>query len=212
VETIPSTRAYLAADPAIAAHWAARLPGVARPRIGFAVSGRPAASNDAQRSIAMRDLAPLFAFPADWICIQKDVRDADAETLAGFANVAFHGAALTDFAQTAGLIANLDLVISVDTSVAHLAGAMGKRLWLMLSQPADWRWLQAGDDTPWYPSATLFRQKRAGDWPDVFGRILRALADAFPTAAPGARKAAILSGGPLDALLPPSGGRAAPAR
>jgi tetratricopeptide (TPR) repeat protein len=200
VETIPAARAYLSADPAIAAGWAARLPVRARPRIGFAVSGRPAASNDAQRSIAMSDVAPLFAFPADWICLHKDLRAADAEVLTDFPNVAFHGAALTDFAQTAGLIANLDLVISVDTSVAHLAGAMGRALWLMLSEPAEWRWLQSRDDTPWYPSARLFRQKTPGDWLEVVERVRQTLADAFPAAALAKPEAAILGGGPLDAL------------
>jgi tetratricopeptide (TPR) repeat protein len=204
VETIPAARAYLSADPAIAARWAARLPAGTRPRIGFAVSGRRAASNDAQRSIGMRDLAPLLGFPAEWICIQKDLRVADAETLAGLPNVTFHGAELIDFAQTAGLIANLDLVVAVDTSVAHLAAAMGKPVWLMLSEPADWRWLQARDDTPWYPSATLFRQNRAGDWPEVLARILQALADAFPTAALAKPTAAILGGGPLEALGQPA--------
>jgi tetratricopeptide (TPR) repeat protein len=201
VATIPAARAYLAADPSIAARWAASLPATARPRIGFAVSGRPAASNDAQRSIALKELAPLFVFPAEWICLHKELRAADAETLAGLANVAFHGPELTDFAATAGLIANLDLVISVDTRVAHLAGAMGKPVWLMLSEPPEWRWLRDRNDTPWYPSARLFRQIRTGDWPNVLARIRQALADAFPAAALAKPKAAILGGGPLDALL-----------
>jgi ADP-heptose:LPS heptosyltransferase len=80
-------------------------------------------------------------------------------------------AELADFAETAGLIENLDLVISVDTSVAHLAGAMGKRVWVMLPFAPDWRWLREREDSPWYPTMRLFRQARRGDWDEVFRRI-----------------------------------------
>jgi len=84
---------------------------------------------------------------------------------------------LTDFAQTAGAIANLDLVISVDTAVAHLAGAMGKRVWIMLPFVPDWRWLLEREDSPWYPTARLFRQKTRGDWGPVIGEIAAMLAN-----------------------------------
>src|SRR5262249_56811402 len=93
---------------------------------------------------------------------------------------------LTDFAETAAVVANLDLVVTVDTAVAHLAGAMGRPVWVALKQVPDWRWLLGREDSPWYPTARLFRQPRAGDWDEVFRRIageLAVLAGATPSRA-----------------------------
>ena len=117
-----------------------------------------------------------MTFAADWICLQKDLRDADAAALAALPRLARLGETLTDFADTAALIDQLDLVITVDTSVAHLAGALGKRVWILLPFVADWRWLTDRTDSPWYPSARLFRQETAGDWGGVVAQVAAALA------------------------------------
>jgi hypothetical protein len=129
--------------------------------------------------LPLAQLAPLLARDADWVCLQRDVRSTDAATLRQDGRVAFHAEALADFPGTAALIAQLDLVISVDTSIAHLAGSLGKPVWVMLSHNPDWRWLRERQDNPWYPGARLFRQATAGDWPGVLARLEAALAERF---------------------------------
>jgi hypothetical protein len=121
--------------------------------------------NDLNRSMALETLAPLFDVPdVQFVSLQRDVREADAPLLAGRTDVVSIGPQFADFADTAGAIAALDLVISVDTAVAHLAGAMAKPLFLLLPFAADFRWLRERSDSPWYPTARLFRQPRFGDW------------------------------------------------
>jgi len=93
--------------------------------------------------------------------IQRDIRDADRTAMLNFPNLADHSAELTDFAQTAALVASMDMIISVDTAVVHLAGALNMSTWVMLAHSADWRWMRDRDDSPWYPSLRLFRQKTA---------------------------------------------------
>ena len=107
--------------------------------------------------------------------LQKDVRDADAAVLREREEILHFGDALKDFSDTAALISNLDLVISVDTSVAHLAGALGKPVWVLLTYVPDWRWLLDRDDSPWYQTARLFRQDDARTWDDVIARVRKAL-------------------------------------
>jgi hypothetical protein len=109
--------------------------------------------------------------------LQKELTDADRATLATQPALAAHDAALADYADTAALIAQLDLVISIDTSVAHLAGGLGVPVWVMLPHSPDWRWLEGRPDSPWYPSARLFRQAARGDWDGVVARVAAALAD-----------------------------------
>jgi ADP-heptose:LPS heptosyltransferase len=112
------------------------------------------------------------------VSLQKDVRHDDAELLEQRKDILHFGEELNDFAETAGLISQLDLVISVDTSVAHLAGALGKPVWLLLPFVPDWRWLLDREDSPWYPTLRLFRQPQRDDWASVFAKIqqeLRAL-------------------------------------
>jgi hypothetical protein len=121
-------------------------------------------------------MLPLAERAGTAFSLQKDVRESDAGTLAG-SRLVPAGNALRDFADTAGLIEQLDLVITVDTAVAHLAGALGKPVWILLPFSPDWRWLLDRSDSPWYPSARLFRQQRLGDWQPVIAEASAALAD-----------------------------------
>ncbi len=178
-EAMPVDVPYLSADPADLAVWRARLPATGRPRIGLAWSGAPAQKNDRNRSMDLRRLQPLLDLDADWVCLQKDVRDADAGALAKEGRLRIVADDLRDFADTAALVETLDLVVSVDTSVAHLAGALGKPVWVMLTYNADWRWLLGRTDSPWYPSARLFRQPARSDWPSVAQDVRSAIMSRF---------------------------------
>ncbi len=131
--------------------------------------------DDRSRSIELARLAPLLARDAEWVCLQRDLRPGAAEALRS-AGIAFFGDALTDFAETAALIDRLDLVITVDTAVAHLAGAMGKPVWILLPLGPDWRWQMDRADSPLYASARLFRQTAPGDWSGVIAAVARELA------------------------------------
>lgn len=173
-DTIPWDGPYLAAPAGKAAAWAARLGARKRLRAGLAWSGNPRHLNDRNRSLALAALGPLLAQDADFVSLQKDYAPADRAGLAEF-GVADHAAALHDLGDTAALIAQMDLVIAVDTSVAHLAGAMGKPVWLLLPFAGDFRWGVEGETTPWYPSARLFRQAAPGAWTDTVGRAAEAL-------------------------------------
>ncbi len=132
-------------------------------------------SGDHSRSIDLTLLADLFAMDAEWISAQKVLRANDRLP----ERVRFHGDAIQDFADTAALIELMDLVISVDTSVAHLAAAMGKPVWILLPYSPDWRWLLDRDDSPWYPTARLFRQRSPGDWRGVVDDVIRVLRSEF---------------------------------
>ena len=173
--TIPARTPYLRA-PAGAIDWKSRL-GTKRPRIGLVWSGNPGHKRDATRSIPFYALMPLLDIDASFVSLQKDVRASDAAVLKQTVQVVDVADNLTSFAETASLIATLDLVISVDTSAAHLTGALGKPLWLLLPQVPDWRWLMGRDDSPWYPTARLFRQDTTRAWGGVVARIRAALED-----------------------------------
>ena len=173
--TIPARTPYLRA-PAGAIDWKSRL-GTKRPRIGLVWSGNPGHKRDATRSIPFYALMPLLDIDASFVSLQKDVRASDAALLKQTGQVVDVADSLTSFAETASLIATLDLVISVDTSAAHLTGALGKPLWLLLPQVPDWRWLMGRDDSPWYPTARLFRQDTTRAWGGVVARIRAALED-----------------------------------
>ncbi len=171
--TVPAAP-YLAADPARSAAWRGRLG--AGPRVGVVWSGSPSYAADARRSIALERLRRLLAVPGvAFVSLQKDPSAADR---ARFGELGLHdpSAELDGFDATAALVASLDLVISVDTAVAHLAGALGCPVWLLLMEPADWRWLRGRTDSPWYPSARLFRQPVPGDWDSVLVAVAAALA------------------------------------
>ena len=179
-DTIPAWPAYLQADAGRRAKFETLLGPRTAPRIGLAWSGNANQINDhtraMKRSIDFDQLAALTAIDAQWVCLQKDVRLQDAEALSANGRVAFLGDRLKDFSDTAALIDLMDLVISIDTGVAHLAGALGKPLWVLLPYKADWRWLRDRSDSPWYPSARLFRQSQPTDWVGVIEQIIGELA------------------------------------
>lgn len=122
----------------------------------------------------LRDLLPLLDIDATFVSLQKEIRAGDEETLAS-CNLLRFGEEFEDYSDTAALISQLDLVISVDTGVAHLAGALGKPVWILLTHAPDWRWLLNRDDSPWYPSARLFRQGQTREWGSVTMRVREAL-------------------------------------
>jgi Flp pilus assembly protein TadD len=170
-ETIPAKIPYLSAQPDCAARWHVRIPQDGRVKIGLAWAGDPRHVNDRFRSIPLSEFEPLADFSnAMFISLQKPRPLAQN----GFPLLDWTDE-LTDFAETAGLIANLDLVISADTAVVHLAGAMGKRIWVLIPFSPDWRWMLDRDDSPWYPTMRLFRQPGRGDWEGVMVKIVAAL-------------------------------------
>ena len=173
--TVPAQIPYLSADEARLAKWSARLDALPRPRVAIAWAGNPGHDNDRNRSIAFARLAPLFAVPASFISIQRDVRSEDAAPLAAETGVTHIGAELEDFSDTAAVLALCDLVIAVDTAAAHLAGAMGRPVWVLVPFAPDWRWTREGETTPWYPTARLFRQTTLGDWDGVIARVAEEL-------------------------------------
>ena len=164
VTTIPAEVPYLRADAARMAAWGERLASLAGPRVGLAWAGNARHANDANRSIALEALAPLAAVPGvSFVSLQKEPREGDARLIAAW-GIADHTALMSDFSETAALVANLDLVITVDTSIAHLAGALARPTWIFVPFAADFRWLSARADSPWYPTARLIRQPRFRDW------------------------------------------------
>jgi tetratricopeptide (TPR) repeat protein len=170
-ETIPHADGYLSADPVRVAAWRARLPGGRK--VGVVWAGNPGHSNDRRRSLPYPMLERLLAAGGvDFVSLQCGARAAEAALL----GLTDWSAALTDYRETAALVANLDLVVAVDTSVAHLAGALGRPVWVMLPFAPDWRWIAGRDDTPWYAGMRLFRQTVPGGWDGVVARIAAALA------------------------------------
>jgi hypothetical protein len=164
LETIPSEVPYLRPR-----HPIQRTPGT-RLRVGLVWAGNPKQQRDRMRSCPFEELMPLFATEGiQWVCLQKEIPLSDH----GPVNACRHmeRVSLNDFAATADQVSSLDLVISVDTSVAHLAGAMNAPVWILLAKASDWRWLLDRDNSPWYPSARLFRQRQAGDWKEVVHRV-----------------------------------------
>jgi tetratricopeptide (TPR) repeat protein len=175
LETIPARARYFEAEPERLAKLEALLGPRRGLRIGLALSGNPSHRNDDNRSIALARLAPLLGHEADWIALQNEVRPTDAAALKA-SGVRFFGEALGDFADAAALTELMDLVITVDTSLAHLAGALGKPVWILLPFNPDWRWMLDRSDSPWYPTVRLFRQPRRGDWESVLSEVRTALA------------------------------------
>ncbi len=174
-ETIPTDVPYLRADPAVAAAWRNRLATLPGLKVGIAWRGNPKHGNDRNRSATPAIFARFLDLPGlSVVCIQKDARPEELAALG--VDVMDAGPDLDDFADTSGLIANLDLVIAVDTSVVHLAGALGAPVWALLAFVPDWRWMLDRDDSPWYPSLRLFRQPKPGDWAAVANLVRGELA------------------------------------
>ncbi|WP_395701371.1 tetratricopeptide repeat protein [Aquabacterium sp.] len=180
-QTVPSPAGYLQAAPALVASWQQRLGPRQRPRLGLMWAGgdNPKLLH---RSLPLAQAVTLLGAGWEVISLQKDLRAADAASLAQWSSVPggpalrHFGAEQQDLADAAALVAAVDLVVSVDTSIAHLAGALGKPVWVLLPHAADWRWLMDRDDSPWYASARLYRQPRPGDWATVLQQVRRDLA------------------------------------
>jgi tetratricopeptide (TPR) repeat protein len=175
LRNVPNDVPYLKIDEPQLAKWSATLGATTRCRIGVAWSGSTAHRNDSNRSIALAEFSRLFSLPAEFICLQNHTRDADRAELAKLSALRYFEKAIEDFSDTAALIALCDLVICVDTAVAHLAGALAKPLWLLLPFAPDWRWMTNRDDSPWYPTARLFRQPKLADWDSVLESVEREL-------------------------------------
>ncbi|MDR3772485.1 MAG: tetratricopeptide repeat protein [Terracidiphilus sp.] len=180
-DTVPWPGPYLAADPAHAGEKRLRFPDV-RPspqpgqhslRVGVAWAGNPRYKADSQRSFHVKTLLPLLRLPGiNWISLQKGPAAAQLSALPGSVFIWDGSSRDRDLAETAALVATLDLVITTDTSIAHLAGAMGRKVWILLPHLGDWRWMQQVETTPWYPTARLLRQPSPGDWAGVLDRVI----------------------------------------
>jgi len=179
IETIPRKVPYLHADPARTAAWSARMQDLLQPgtrRIGIVWAGRQTHNNDQNRSMSLSAFAPIAALDGvSLVSLQKGPAQGAIADYFDHAPLLNLGAEIADFADTMAVIEALDLVITVDTAVAHLAGAMGKPVWILLSYAPDWRWLLERSDSPWYPTARLFRQPSPGNW----GRVTRGVAEAL---------------------------------
>jgi hypothetical protein len=177
VDTIPAPVPYLAPAPGKVLQWRSLIDRHQSPLIGLAWSGSREHKNDRNRSIPLQYLLPLLKIPDfTFFALQKELRDGDAMLIEHAPRIMTLGEKLNDFTDTAAIISLLDLVITVDTAVAHLAGAMGKPVWILLPFSADWRWMRERHDSPWYPTARLFRQPAIGDWASVVSEVQGALA------------------------------------
>ena len=172
IETVPASVPYLGINDDLAESWRVRLGSDGRLKVGIVSSGNPAHLNDKNRSVPFALLEGLVGLPGiRWFSLQKNPPAADIERMARCPDLVDLAGQIRDFADSAAIISQLDLVISVDTSVAHLAGALGRPVWVLLPKPAEFRWMTDGDASPWYPTARLFRQRQAGDWTEVVGRL-----------------------------------------
>lgn len=185
LENIPAPPAYLQPDPERVAYWAQRMGTQTKPRIGIVWTGNPEQGDNTRRSIPLEQLSGLISeHPAyQFVSLQKEPSATDREQLTKLHDCLNLGESVQDFSDTAAIVANLDLVISVCTSVAHLSAALGKPTWILLSSYPCWRWLQDRPDSPWYPSARLFRQKQAGNWQQVLENVWTELGHTLPTRA-----------------------------
>lgn len=173
LDTIPNDLHYLEADPAKIKEWGNRLGLKKKLRVGFCWSGRRDTWINRHKAMPFVEMLTLIKQNPDyeWINLQNDCTDSESQILSANGVVSYNNI-IKDFSDTAGLVHHLDVVLSVDTAVAHLAGAMGRPTWVMLNAYAlDWRWLLNRDDSPWYPSARLFRQPAMGDWASVIKKI-----------------------------------------
>lgn len=177
--TIPSEFPYIKVPASAARHWQQKLGPAKQLRVGLMWSGRGGRNIDdlpiRARSLPLVSLLPLLELPCEFHALQKEVVEAEATLLHSLPQVKAHDSELGDFSDTAGLVQQMDLVISIDTSVAHLAGGLGKPLWVMLPYASDYRWAMEGDSTPWYPTARLFRQSEPGCWDTVVAQVRTAL-------------------------------------
>ena len=177
---IPAPIPYLTVNDNRVAFWGQRLAQLRpqrRLRVGLAWSGRPTHPNNLRRSMRLANLAPILAVPGvDFFGLQKPFPDEDRAAAAANPHFIDLSPELGDFAETGAVMKNLDVVIAVDTAVVHLAGALGVEAWVLVPEPADWRWLLGRTDSPWYPTLRLFRQHKPTDWAPVMQEAAQALA------------------------------------
>lgn len=169
--TIPAATPYLFSNEKKKAIWQKKLFHKTAAHIGLVWSGNPQNTLLNFRSLSLANLHQLLDIPLNFISLQKELSNEDEEQLKHYQNIQFFGNELIDFTDTAALIELMDLVITVDTSVAHLAGAMNRPVWVLLASNSDWRWLLNREDTPWYPGMRLFRQTVINDWSDIISRV-----------------------------------------
>jgi FkbM family methyltransferase len=196
LNSIPAEVPYLSTDPVRAERWRQRLASDQRLKVGLVWAGNPRHERDRFRSMSLSALDRVLAIENIGIySLQKERSSRDVETLSrrGVVDLATE---ITDFCETAAAIQAMDLVVTVDTAVAHVAGALGKPVWILLPAAGDFRWLKGREDSPWYPTMRLFTQKRLGAWDEVVERLALALRDAVSARERGALR---------EALLPPSG-------
>jgi hypothetical protein len=173
----PARIPYLCANPARVETLERALGRPGRLRVGLVWSGSRTHPNDRHRSIPLEKFAPILAQDAEFHSLQDRVRTSDAATLAAIPRIRVHAQEQFDFEDTAALVALMDLVITVDTSVAHHAGALGRPVWLLVPSNPDWRWMDYRTDSPWYPTARLFRQLRSQAWAPVLEEVAHHLAE-----------------------------------
>lgn len=177
LDTIPADVPYLSADPADIANWADRLSGLPGPKIGLVWNGNPLNPRERMRAIpSAAVLAMVNSCKASFVCMTKD-RPTDLDHWPE--NLHHFGDAFTDVADAAAVVENLDMVLSIDTLMTHLAGALNKELWILLAPAADWRYLLDRDDSPWYPSARILRRTQDEDWQAFMQRVTRELKARF---------------------------------
>jgi hypothetical protein len=169
LEDLPGPMPYLTPEPAHVAKWRQRLAGLKRPVVALVWAGTPTHVNDHNRSMRLAQFAPLGGTGASFITVQKGKAAAQAET-PPFPLVNLDPEIMS-FEDTAAILSLADLLVSVDSAPAHLAGALGRPVWTLLPFVPDWRWLLTREDTPWYPSMRLIRQRQRGDWAEVMGRV-----------------------------------------
>jgi hypothetical protein len=179
LDNIPSATSYLSADPARAAVWRERLEQRTAPghkRVAIAWAGRPTHNNDINRTITLDTLAPLFGLEGvTFVSVQKGPATAQMRDYKGAAPLLNLDAEIVDFEDTIAILANVDLLVSVDTSVVHFAGAMGRPAWAMIPFAPDWRWLIGREDSPWYPSLRLIRHPAPRRWDLVVPKVAEEL-------------------------------------
>ncbi len=182
-DTIPARIPYLAAEPEARRRWQVRLTALPRPWIGLVWQGNPRYRDDRNRSLPLAALAPLLDHSASFVSLQKG-QGSEQILAGGFGNrIVDWTEDLGDFADTAALVDNLDLVVTIDSAVGHLAGALGRPAWIMLSHITDFRWFLDRADSPWYPHHRLFRQPKRRDWASVVAAIGAELRSSFPAEA-----------------------------
>jgi tetratricopeptide (TPR) repeat protein len=180
VDTIPVFQKYLVVNDSKVDEWKNKLIGSAKPKIGFAWKGNPKHKYDFKRSVDVELFEGLFNLEKfDFYSLQIDTNDKERKYLSKFKNIHTLENELNTFEDTAAVIQNLDLIITIDTSIVHIAGALGKKTWVLLPHIPDWRWLQNRDDSPWYPTLKLFRQKNIGEWKDLFKEVEYKLTSEF---------------------------------